>query len=1000
MAITRAQQVRQMLKDGNFVMQGGVKNYLGKQKTVNNVPVKWQSGPDKPATELAYITKAEKDLLLKKDIHGSLKDGPNTGPEGIMSLDSQGDKTKDRSPSGSRGPQTGPGGPKGKDRDDPPSNFRSSNVMNPENVRAGVNRNVRSLTDLQGGRIGGAGTDDDKSALKDTGTGKYRLVTSGDDLYDYNLTKDFVQGNLDYQDGKKPLGKDLRAAGASPLQIRNARYRANMMDRFIRTKRDRLLAELELAGIEGAEDLTDAQLSELFATGNLGSAVNLNDILADSSQSGIFDKSKIRYTKGGTFDPTSPTYGGPPQPYTGTGNAITDAIFGKFGKAASGPVTTQGLEKLYEQYKNLQDGFTTDLVDGTYQRGDQVDLATMNRDDLMKEFSPNAYAVEQGLLYNPRTDTFTKRNDDGPSQETDPCKGPNPPAYCFVNQPGDGEDDDQDPTGGLGFRFMSRGGSPMDAPTEGGIMDLESGRQMYFLGKLVKKATRAVKKIAKSPLGKAALLGGAMYFGGGGAGGFRGLLEKGLLKKGATDFTLANLSPMKAIGLTSLASSLFAQEDEDDDMLYRGPSIDPGYIRRNPYTFASQIGSGSGIATAFAADGGRIGLKNGNGVADEDAKAALLRKRVEQLMDDGFDFAEAVKEAMKEGYAEGGRTGFFMGSKLPQGLALVRQMLKFFSEGSKTGKTGSEMLKIVNPKQFTKYLEDPNTLFMKGSTKDGIMASDVVKDYASKVKGERAKMIEDLLGSAKNINKADKSTEKFKKEIIEEMMSKGSDKEAAKSSAEILSDIAESAAGGKEIMKNKPKITEEGILQLEQIVKNLQTGGKTARDLNAQGGRIGLKGGTGSKILNFLKPFGGETKGGKQLEGLLYGSEGLGEILRLLSSSGMFAEGGDVEPVAKKTMPLLDIDGKEMDLREEGGFVPIGRMEKADDVPARLSKNEFVFTADAVRNAGEGDVDKGAEVMYNMMKNLESGGEVSEESQGLSGARDMFQTSKRLEEVL
>ena len=114
------------------------------------------------------------------------------------------------------------------------------------------------------------------------------------------------------------------------------------------------------------------------------------------------------------------------------------------------------------------------------------------------------------------------------------------------------------------------------------------------------------------------------------------------------------------------------------------------------------------------------------------------------------------------------------------------------------------------------------------------------------------------------------------------------------------------------------------------------------------------------------------------------------------------ADGGstDKEPVAKKTMPLLDMGGKEMDLREEGGFVPIGRMEKADDVPARLSKNEFVFTADAVRNAGDGDVDKGAEVMYNMMKNLEAGGEVSEESQGLEGARKMFQTSQRLEEVL
>jgi len=109
---------------------------------------------------------------------------------------------------------------------------------------------------------------------------------------------------------------------------------------------------------------------------------------------------------------------------------------------------------------------------------------------------------------------------------------------------------------------------------------------------------------------------------------------------------------------------------------------------------------------------------------------------------------------------------------------------------------------------------------------------------------------------------------------------------------------------------------------------------------------------------------------------------------------------GSKEPVAKKTMPLLDMGGKEMDLREDGGFVPLGRMERADDVPARLSKNEFVFTADAVRNAGDGNVDKGAEVMYNMMKNLESGGDVSEESQGLKGAREMFQTSQRLEEVL
>ena len=70
---------------------------------------------------------------------------------------------------------------------------------------------------------------------------------------------------------------------------------------------------------------------------------------------------------------------------------------------------------------------------------------------------------------------------------------------------------------------------------------------------------------------------------------------------------------------------------------------------------------------------------------------------------------------------------------------------------------------------------------------------------------------------------------------------------------------------------------------------------------------------------------------------------------------------------------LMDLGGMEKDYRQEGGFVPLGKKEKADDVPARLSKNEFVFTADAVRAAGGGDIDAGAEVMDNMMKNLESG---------------------------
>jgi len=68
---------------------------------------------------------------------------------------------------------------------------------------------------------------------------------------------------------------------------------------------------------------------------------------------------------------------------------------------------------------------------------------------------------------------------------------------------------------------------------------------------------------------------------------------------------------------------------------------------------------------------------------------------------------------------------------------------------------------------------------------------------------------------------------------------------------------------------------------------------------------------------------------------------------------------------------MLEDGHSELDLRAKGGYIPIGKKERADDVPAMLSKNEFVFTADAVRNAGDGDVNKGAQKMYKLMKSLE-----------------------------
>jgi hypothetical protein len=107
------------------------------------------------------------------------------------------------------------------------------------------------------------------------------------------------------------------------------------------------------------------------------------------------------------------------------------------------------------------------------------------------------------------------------------------------------------------------------------------------------------------------------------------------------------------------------------------------------------------------------------------------------------------------------------------------------------------------------------------------------------------------------------------------------------------------------------------------------------------------------------------------------------------------AEGGIMDT---EQAEMIDMGGQEKDYRDEGGFVAMGGEERADDVPARLSKNEFVFTADAVRAAGNGDIDQGSEVMQNMMDNLEQGGQISEDSQGMGGGEEMMSEEEIIEE--
>jgi len=161
------------------------------------------------------------------------------------------------------------------------------------------------------------------------------------------------------------------------------------------------------------------------------------------------------------------------------------------------------------------------------------------------------------------------------------------------------------------------------------------------------------------------------------------------------------------------------------------------------------------------------------------------------------------------------------------------------------------------------------------------------------------------------------------------------------------------------------------IKQIQEAQSGLEQSGALEEIINlnkAQGGRIGYDKGT--------HPLDGVAM---EMFGMTF--ENLNPLQQIVVSQSK-AHGGRIGAKEGGIMPLLNLGGMEKDYRQDGGFVPIGRREKADDVPARLSKNEFVFTADAVRNAGGGDIDKGAQRMYNVMKNLEAGGEISEQSQG------------------
>ena len=510
MAITRAQQARQMLKKGGEpVVQGGVENYLGRQPEVQ-APRKWQSGPDKPPTELAYITEAEKKLLLKADIHGSLKEGPNEGPAGIISLDSFGD--------------IGGAGQSGADFDADPggaSTFSGKDMK--ESQQEFEDRKEKQKKDLEQFEKDQADyfkSEEFKKEKKEAKK-KRRERKKLDDARRksklqaiLNKRKTYNTFKIDPKTGKLVKDETINLAGydeeGNPLESNNPFGISNVEYQDLisslpsydgppespEQRQERI--NNYLAKNRASTDLSDP-LNQLFETNDRFSGVNLEAFQNEFNmpKTGVTSLDMALgfaspFLKAGTKKTK--------EFFSGTEDGLGKNIFGKPRKSVleAGKYTIDGMPISPEQFAML-------------------DPALM--DDVYKDYMSRRMSGEIDAYGNPTPPT----KDD----ESDPCLGPNPPAYCFTRN--------QDPTPPAppvftpAFRFMNRGGMVEDAPM-GGIMDLETTRQMLFIGgiakgisKGLKSITRGVKKVAKSPLGKAAILGTIGYGLGGGfsAGGFK-----------------------------------------------------------------------------------------------------------------------------------------------------------------------------------------------------------------------------------------------------------------------------------------------------------------------------------------------------------------------------------------------------------------------------------------------------------------------------------------------
>ena len=436
------------------------------------------------------------------------------------------------------------------------------------------------------------------------------------------------------------------------------------------------------------------------------------------------------------------------------------------------------------------------------------------------------------------------------------------------------------------------------------ISRMQEPRPLYGLASIVKKAVRGVKKIVKSPIGKAAI-GGALAFGIPGTG-IGGLFGRASLGGEAT-----GLFGQKGIGATFNLGRQALANRFAPSMYNRGPSELGRTTRGGMF---GKLGKFAGTLNPF---GDTFSGKNAFLTAGAGLVAApyLMNKFAPEEVE------EEVEDVMDVG--------------------AIRQSARDYYRG-----LGGENLAFMPQKQYVqKNFYQPNADGGRIGYANGMMVEDEEEEFIRTGAGQRMRPRQAFLNMGGGAGNAQ----------AEQMLMA-------------------------EFVKYKNK---GGTLSFEQFVKAVMQQQQTPEGAGMEQPEPVMMAANGGPVPDSTVP-GYTTPAGYNKFDYRSGGVRVGA-----------QEGGIME--TEEASEMIDMGGMEKDYRNEGGFVAMGGKERADDVPARLSKNEFVFTADAVRNAGGGDIDRGAEVMENLMNNLEAGGQVSEDSQGLEGAQAMYEQQQMLQ---